>query len=446
MIIVLQAETAVTTMSLGYKICMYGSYSVAGILALVASYLLILNQFFRSAEIMKKRHVHGRAWIRLAREHKRNLPRKAIKWILSVKKSVDELSQIKLRLAILLRIISYKQFVMLSKNEPALELINILMLVPLPLLLGSIAFWINYGRSGVALTTIYWIAIVSSIILILYFSWGKVQKAIRAEQANLLGCIFMIGALLGAAAMYIGFPMLWIEFTLGLSSPICLILLICTSIVLFIQFGALGDFVQEQLFRLGTSSFQTGWVAISLPVTVLAFWLGSLFSPVSPLPQNMQMLLVNVVCDALTLYFTFKILEAAVADKPKFTILTAVLIDIWVAIILACLSLWLGTFQWGNYMGFKEMIMALVGRNAAGTAWEFGPYFWAMHTTFIPTLIYLGAILVLYVARMVVKMRGCWLWRLRINIHPYALTAAVLGSFAVFFVFVGKVLEYWHKF
>ena len=130
----------------------------------------------------------------------------------------------------------------------------------------------------------------------------------------------------------------------------------------------------------------------SFSLTSLAIFCGSVIYPNSIVPQNIQILLFNFLFDALTLLITFSLLKWAIKKKTFLRIPLIIIIDIAIAALLACLSLYFGLLETEQQLTFQQTIFILFARNPENTAYELGAYFWAMHTTFLPTLIYLSII------------------------------------------------------
>ncbi len=174
--------------------------------------------------------------------------------------------------------------------------------------------------------------------------------------------------------------------------------------------------------------------AVSFFVTLCAFLIGDQIAPDDWIPQTLQMLLCNVAFDGFTMLATFAILARAVGDKRKYPIPMAILIDVAVAALFACSSLWLGLIGTDHALSMSQVLGVLFARSAENTTvYAFGPYFWAMHTTFLPTLGYMALILLFWVAKLVVlPVAGVLKRGRKTDIKPHSLTAGV-------FAFVGAV-------
>ena len=192
--------------------------------------------------------------------------------------------------------------------------------------------------------------------------------------------------------------------------------------------------VFDSLIILGTS------MGISFSITFLSFMLGKVVSPESSIPQTFQMLAANVVLDGVTLLITFWILGWAIKNKTLWRIPIAIFLDGVVAAILACASLYLGLLLSENHLSVGQVFGVLIGKSPFQSGYEFGPYFWAMHTTFIPTIIYLSIILVSWLAKIIFTSARGYLGAWQKHTNPMALTAALFTLLAAtMFVLAGLV-------
>jgi hypothetical protein len=141
-------------------------------------------------------------------------------------------------------------------------------------------------------------------------------------------------------------------------------------------------------------------ISLSLALTFSALALGHLLAPDAPLPQTIQLVVSNAIFDGLTLMLTIRVLQFATQnvvrarDLSSQTLLSlkvgiAIVVDLIIAAVLAIFSLYIGLFGTELELGFVETLNVLRGLSPAGTGLEFGPFFWVMHTAFIPTAIYL---------------------------------------------------------
>ena len=178
-------------------------------------------------------------------------------------------------------------------------------------------------------------------------------------------------------------------------------------------------------------------VGLSFSITFFTFWFGRLVSAESPIPQTGQMLLSNVLFDGGTMLITLLILDWAIKKKSFLRIPAAILLDVVVAAVLACASLYFGLFLSENHLSIQQVMWVLVGRSPAGLGMELGPYFWAMHTTFIPTFIYMAVILVAWIGKIVLVFIELVFRKSFLLKNPFTLTAALFALLATIFVVSG---------
>lgn len=189
--------------------------------------------------------------------------------------------------------------------------------------------------------------------------------------------------------------------------------------------------VQETHFNMSLI-FGVG-VSASFAFTLLALFLGHKVYPAGWVPLTKQMLISNVICDGFTLVATFWILDWALAKKGTFRIPQAILLDILVATLLACCSLYFGLVLTEHGLSPVQVLRVLIGKSPEGSGLEFGPYFWAMHTTFIPTVIYLLLIGVCWMAKFILTVAGKFTKKALQHEKPCELTAALFGIFVALF-------------
>lgn len=109
---------------------------------------------------------------------------------------------------------------------------------------------------------------------------------------------------------------------------------------------------------------------------------------------------------------------------------------------LACGSVYFGVIGTANSLSVRQTLNVLVGLSAGGTGWEIGPYFWAMHTTFIPTLFYLSVILLCWIGKLLVLPVAGVLSKGSAVDKPHHLTAGLLLLVVAVFAALGGLLAY----
>ncbi len=167
-------------------------------------------------------------------------------------------------------------------------------------------------------------------------------------------------------------------------------------------------------------------LALSFTVTLVALFLGHEVEPQAIVPQTQRMFFSNALFDGITVTASLYVLERAIPPRRVFKIPTAVALNLMLALLLACASL---------YFGIKQLTMIGVGRvlvahSIDGQRWEIGPYFWTMHTVFLPLLFYLCIVMLCWVGKGVVLYRE-WFYETAKEVNGLNMTARFLGLIAI---------------
>jgi len=126
-----------------------------------------------------------------------------------------------------------------------------------------------------------------------------------------------------------------------------------------------------------------------------------------------------------------------IISKPTLSIPIAIILDVVLAGVLACLALWIGLLLTpGQSIDALGALRVLIGMTPDGSDWSFGPYFWVMHTTFLPTLFYLSIIGFFFVVRVVSPPVLRRTNRLGSKKDPAELLSSVTGVGAAFTSFI----------
>lgn len=172
-------------------------------------------------------------------------------------------------------------------------------------------------------------------------------------------------------------------------------------------------------------------MCLSFVITYLSFCVGHMAKPEAPVPQTFQMLLSNVIFDGATVFATVMILTWAVSKSSFLRLPIAIVVDMVIGAILACCSLHFGLVFSKNALTVPEVMNVLIARSRSGSHFELSPYFWAMHTTFLPTLFYLLVILLCWVAKAILYPAVWFFGVARTLRNPWKLTIAVLTLFSI---------------
>lgn len=263
------------------------------------------------------------------------------------------------------------------------------------LLTGLVITWAQYGM----LIALLWLVPLAS-----YGSARALHKTTLghrlADVTIVLGCVgwAISGLLLVRLALTL--PTMYATMTFVVSAP--LFALFMGVPLAFIVTGG-----NELLGRTAEGTSETALLlgvgmVISFSSTMIALLVGHFASPNAYVPQTFQMMLANVVCDGITLVTTFAILGLAVRERRRWPIPAVILFDIVVAALLAGASLYVGLIGTDQALSLQQVGYVLIGMSHETQQWEIGPYFWAMHTTFLPSLLYLSLILFTWVGKLIV--------------------------------------------
>lgn len=186
-------------------------------------------------------------------------------------------------------------------------------------------------------------------------------------------------------------------------------------------------------------------MAISFVITMISLFIGHLAEPHSWVPKTVQILYSNVFFDGLTMIVTIKILNTAIRDHSWLNIPIAIILDVIAAGILAFLSLYIGLMFTEHSVSMLQVWRTLWGRTLDGVFYSFGPYFWVMHTTFIPTLIYLSVIMLCWIGKLVVLPVVKLFEKGGEVRNPHHLTAGVFAFVAAVFLGISTLFGHIHE-
>ena len=276
-----------------------------------------------------------------------------------------------------------------------------------------------------------------------------VKKITQDYLNNLFGAILVIGGLFVPAVIL---PFLTIFTALevyGLFAGMILFLL--TAPMNFIGIWAALNAI-DSVYKWFRKNAETDWgrdfafplslsLGLSFSLTFLALLIGKVTVPEAWIPKNFQMLTANVLLDGLTMVVTLIILEKGLNSVRWYSIPTAIAIDILFSCnFLHALQLYLGLVFTDHALSVIETVRVLFGLSPNGNTWELGPYFWVMHTTFLPTIFYLGLIFVAFLGKGLLSVVHGFLGMAQANEEPLKLTGTLCGLIAGFFLFLTYVI------
>lgn len=376
----------------------------------VAAWFELRDRWQTNEERDKTRASYGKKWETIRDSGLLQLPEKAIKSALDAKTRLAKA---------VIRPVNR----LLDGSGP-MGILDLALVIMVPLVGGAAGGWITYGWIGA-------IALASAPgVFFLVWAVDESKRFDVPLWVSLPATFLWVAACLFTAGI-------WLNFLLGLgiayAAGFMFILLPVYMLFLAVPLGVFGWFgdaaTSWRLFDKDSWSVFGMATAVSFFVTLCSLLIGNLVAPDAWIPQTLQMLLCNVAFDGFTMVATFAILAAAVGKKRKYPIPVGILIDLMVAALFACASLWLGLIGTQHALSIKQVLGVLFAKSAddaAGNA--LGPYFWAMHTTFLPTLGYMALILLFWVAKLVVLPVAKVLEKGRkTDIKPHSLMAGLFG-------------------
>ncbi len=242
---------------------------------------------------------------------------------------------------------------------------------------------------------------------------------------TLFSLLYVAGAVLDLLELSIILSALKMLFV----APMCAV---SVNLALFLVALRVRRMAQETAGLLSLS------ISASFLLTLCALAIGHAATPDAWVPQTLQMLIANVIFDGLTVLATYVILSRAIGPQRKYSIPVAVVLDVVVAALFASASLWFGLLGTEHALSVKQTLWVLIAKSPEGTGIHLGPYFWAMHTTFLPTLFYLAVIVLCGAAKLIVLPVAKVLSKGEAVDKPHHLTAGVFALVCVIFFGLAK--------
>jgi len=307
------------------------------------------------------------------------------------------------------------------------------------LVLLVVAFLGNFGWWG-----LFGVAVLAAPLLAVWICGGLVRRYPRVVMTRRILHRAVVSVLLAGMVSFslahVCMPVLWLRIVMRVPILYGVLLMLVALPVFWLGLAVpiVGVLAWGQrtgtkppacpqdsplVFAIGTSA--------SFAVTLIALVVGHAASPGAEVPKTFQMLGSNVLFDGVTLAFTVWVLEAALMRPSRSRLLGAVLLDMGVACLLACLSLYFGLAFSQHALSLGHVLRVLVGRATDGSGWEIGPYFWAMHTAFLPTLAYMALVLVAWLGQALFHIGRLFFRTASLHKNPLKLTAALFTLLAV---------------
>ncbi|MEZ5337178.1 MAG: hypothetical protein R3F46_02850 [bacterium] len=417
------------------------SLAITAALVIVWRVYLFLQEYKTRHEIDHSRKLHMEAWRKFQSSKSKEKTRIAIKYFTE---TIENISI----------------FLAFTSEEYFWNRTRVLMLVVVVSgILSTIALLIEYNQIFspaqilIALSILIFVSIMYKLNLTIQHAVVSPNPiSIKAIAYTYLVSVPILFAALCASATFAFLallaPLLWLDLVIKQQLPIAIILLVPTIWFLSVLYTPINEYLSA-LFSARYFCAFVQWMWISFVVTLLALYVGNRVSPQSDIPQTLQMLLVNSACDTVTVLTTlhiFSILSKLLKTSETNLLIRTlyiqfyILIDVLIAVILSVASLYFGVLGDKYEVSIFEAIILLIGKDSQG-AWDFGPKFWAMHTTFIPSLFCWIVLIAMHSAELMLIMRAEWARRMMEVDKPYALTASVIAIHIAFWGLIAVIAE-----
>jgi len=220
-------------------------------------------------------------------------------------------------------------------------------------------------------------------------------------------------------------------FEVNVYLSFCILIPIILFLFLFMSgispFSLLSD--RNKLFSVDFLSI----FSFSVILTEFSLMIGHWFMPDLWIPKTTRMILSNFLFDFFTIYTTIYFLRWAIQKKSIYRIPIAIVIDIILSALFAFFALYYGLIYSDKSLSIIEILNILIAKSPDGNTFQYGPYFWVMHTTFIPTAIYLLLIIFTWFVKITL-IPTVWFFGELENKNP-------LYIFMVIFVLISSIFN-----
>lgn len=387
------------------------SWALAGAAALLAAWFNLRDAWQTDDDRKRTSAWYGAKWRVIRDRGWLDLPENAIRWLLASKDKLPEIAEF-----------------MTDKLQTwqALAALAVAGVLGLWLQLDP-AHAIALGSVLVVLSVVQYLEDTRSVMSP---DWLVEAIAIPAAIVAFISCFAWLNWILKL-------PILWATLALLALLPIYAVVVM---MALFLAAALVAEYVAPKLSATYIMDFGVA-MSLSFVVTLGSLLVGSYFSPASHIPMTIQMLASNVTCDGVTLLASLVILRHSIGEGRLYAIPIAVFLDLIVGAALASASLYLALVGTEKAISLVGVVNVLIARSPDGSAFELGPYFWAMHTAFLPTLLYLSLISLCLLGKWVILPIGKILGRGEMVDAPHRLTALCFAFVAVLFAVVGSGLQ-----
>ena len=166
-------------------------------------------------------------------------------------------------------------------------------------------------------------------------------------------------------------------------------------------------------------------IIISFMITSLAILTGLLLDKSSVVPNAIQLVIVNLIFDAITILFTIHLMKLTIL-RGGFSFLYTIPVDIAIAIICGLFSVYLGTVFSTHSISVGNVFNLSFIYSKSGNEYSFGILFWLAITAIIPSLIYIVIIISSLISKSFLEIVSIFIKRTSIIDKPHHLMAGLM--------------------
>lgn len=153
--------------------------------------------------------------------------------------------------------------------------------------------------------------------------------------------------------------------------------------------------------------------------------------------------IVNLSADAMTVVLCIAVLKIYSAKGRTTDYLKFVIISFLIASFFSFLVVLRLSFYGNLELSIQEIFWSIFARSGDNLSWEIAPWFWYMHTTFIPLIIFTLLILMTLLAKYIVLPIEKNLYKSSIVEKPHQLTSTFLAFVGGISYCVGRIISYY---
>jgi hypothetical protein len=279
------------------------------------------------------------------------------------------------------------------------KMVSYKLLLPISILLYAGMDIIYYQLSVVKFNYINLVALIMlRLILATYFFW-VLQSRVKIFPNDLNNSDVRKLFIIIIFTPYRLIP-IYTDNTMAIENTILISLLASPFIVYYISLfffipGAFRKITKSPRY-MRFSVFIAVVIVISINITTIAMYIGHLFNEKSIIPRTFQIYFVNLCCDFLSVGLTFKIFNWAVKKDGLIKLPLAFIGVIFISVVLAIASIYLGLLFTENQLSIFEIIfMYKMNSELFGSS-----LFFLMNSVFIPILLIILILILAYLGKL----------------------------------------------